>query len=333
MKSILYFIYYIKNTPKKRLKEFAEFTSTKFNKSKFSIYVDMLKSSFQYKISFLDYFYFEFADKDNNEREKWAGTGFMYEYQLKMNPNDSRDILEDKIKFLNNYSQFINRTWCDLASFDEKKELVEKILSNGSGKIVVKGSKGQVGAEVQVLDASKYNFDTLRQFMKDNDYDLLEEAVVQHDDLMKMSPSGLNTVRVITQINRTGSIEVLAARLRVSVNSPVDNMGAGNFAVALDEKTGRVISNGIYSDITKEDITKHPVTGVTIRDFQVPNWELVLQLANEAALLHPNNKSIGWDIAVLDDKVDLIEGNHNWCKLLYQLPVNKGLKSELVKFL
>jgi hypothetical protein len=26
---------------------------------------------------------------------------------------------------------------------------------------------------------------------------------------------------------------------------------------------------------------------------------------------------------------DLIEGNHDWCKLLWQLPVNRGMKSEL----
>jgi len=26
---------------------------------------------------------------------------------------------------------------------------------------------------------------------------------------------------------------------------------------------------------------------------------------------------------------DSIEGNHDWCKLVWQLPVNKGLKSML----
>ena len=29
---------------------------------------------------------------------------------------------------------------------------------------------------------------------------------------------------------------------------------------------------------------------------------------------------------------ELIEGNHDWCKLLWQLPVNKGLKHVLEKY-
>lgn len=53
------------------------------------------------------------------------------------------------------------------------------------------------------------------------------------------------------------------------------------------------------------------------------------QLAKDAALKHPHNRSIGCDIVVTVDGPGLIEGNHDWCKLVWQLPVNQGLKSLL----
>jgi hypothetical protein len=54
-------------------------------------------------------------------------------------------------------------------------------------------------------------------------------------------------------------------------------------------------------------------------------------MVRKAAVLFPENRSIGWDIAITKDGPELIEGNHNWCKLLWQLPVKQGLKKDLEK--
>ena len=92
----------------------------------------------------------------------------------------------------------------------------------------------------------------------------------QHEELNRLSPSGLNTLRVVTQINKEGGVDVIAARLRITVNSMVDNLAAGNLAAEVDLKTGKVNGAAVYSDITKEDAAIHPVTGEPIRDFKVP---------------------------------------------------------------
>ena len=333
MNRIVYFLYYLKRTPFSEFKYYLNFVSKEINKNRAYILSDIIRTSFKYNISILDYFYFQFYMKNNQERIKWGGTGFMYEYQKLMNPKKERYILEDKIQFLNIYHDFIERKWCSVEAFKQKKDIISSILNNDSNKIVVKGSKGQVGAEVNVLDSRDYNCDSLEEFMLKNDYDLLEEAVVQHSELMKLSASGLNTIRIVTQINSNGEVDILAARLRVSVNSFVDNLGAGNFAVAIDEKNGVVISDGVFSDITKVNVTNHPVTGIKLKGFKVPNWDMVIDIAKKAALFQPQNKSIGWDVAVKQDSVELIEGNHNWCKLLYQLPINKGMKKTLLNYL
>jgi len=46
----------------------------------------------------------------------------------------------------------------------------------------------------------------------------------------------------------------------------------------------------------------------------------------EAALCFPQNRSIGWDVAITSTGPQLLEANHDWCRLVWQLPVKKGLK-------
>ena len=62
----------------------------------------------------------------------------------------------------------------------------------------------------------------------------------------------------------------LATRLRITVNNSVDNLAAGNLAAEVDLHTGKVNGAAVYSDITKEEVTIHPVTGEVIVDFKVP---------------------------------------------------------------
>lgn len=75
------------------------------------------------------------------------------------------------------------------------------------------------------------------------------------------------------------------------------------------------------------------MTGVPLVGFQVPYWPEIMTLVKAAALRHPGNRSIGWDVVVTDDGPGLIEGNHDWCKLVWQLPVQQGLKPVLDRFL
>jgi hypothetical protein len=286
---------------------------------------------FRYNISILDYFYFRFFEKDNVERLKWAGTGFLYEYQLRMNPRDARTVLEDKIQFLERFAPFVRRKHADLPTLASDRDLLGELMSNPSGRLVLKGSRGQVGAEVEVVKCSDFTPEGLLDYMRDHRYDLLEEYVVQHPALMELSPSGLNTVRIFTQIHQ-GEVRFLGARFRISVNSAVDNMGAGNLAAPVNLDTGVVTGPGVYSDITKEDQDVHPVSGLRITGFALPHWKEVMDLSRRAALHEPGNRSVGWDIAITGDGPELIEGNHNWCKLLWQLPVKEGMKHELIQY-
>lgn len=312
---------------------FLKFIASKKGKSKLAIISDIVCSSLKYNISILDYFYFRFIDISKAERSNWAGTGYMYEYQLKMNPRSTREILNNKVLFYKAYKEFMKHIVADLEDLKTNSDLPKKLLNTKSEKLVFKVADGKCGAHVLIKDVNEFTFDAIIPFMQMNGYDIVEEYIIQHTALNELSPSGVNTVRVITQLDKNDNVVILGCRLRISINSKVDNLAAGNIAAPIDEERGIVIGPGVYSDITKNDAVVHPVTGIAIIGFYIPFWRETLNLAQKAALLHPQNRSIGWDIAIGENGPDLIEGNHDWCKLVYQLPVKKGLMEVLNNYL
>jgi len=332
IKRVLYLGYYLKGLDRKKLGKFLSFASRSTGISRLRLLCSAVASVFRYNISILDYFLFRFYEKPREERLLWAGTGFMFEYQKIMNPDSVRGLLEDKLSFHDRYGKYTHRGFASLSQIKEDPGLAQELIDKPAGKLVLKGSLGQAGKEISVLDSKELSPEKLGEKMKAGNFDLVEEFIVQHPDMKKLSDSGINTARLITQVNE-GTVEIVAARLRITIDSFVDNLAAGNAAAPVDPLSGKVNGPAVFSDITKSDITVHPLTGVQILDFQIPFWEEALTMVKEAALVVPGNRSVGWDVAFTSRGPLLIEGNHNWCKILWQLPVKQGLKPELEKFL
>lgn len=332
IKKILYLGYYIKQMDWKKFSLFLNYTAQHTKKNKVSILIDVVASVFIYNISILEYFQFRFFEKSKEARNLWAGTGYMYEYQLIMNPKEARLILDDKTLFYKEYHPYFVHTVADIADLKKNKSIVEKLLNTKSGKLVFKVADGKCGIAVEIKKANEFNETSLISFMENNKFDLVEEFIIQHSRLNALSPTAVNTVRIFTQLNRNNAVEILGCRLRISVNSTVDNMAAGNLAAPIDEETGIIHGPAVYSDITKSEESKHPITRIPIVGFEVPFWKETIAMVKEAALLHPQNRSIGWDIVITESGPGFIEGNHDWCKLLWQLPVKRGMKSVLESY-
>lgn len=309
----------------KKFHSFMNFASFKVGRSRVILWVEALKDSLVYNISLLEYFQFGFYKNiSSNEKERWAGTGYMYEYQKIMNPVSKRQILDDKTLFYQEYKSYFKHHVVSLKELEKDLSLAEIVLREE--KVVLKESKGKCGLGTAFFNSDDFTAESLLNKMKLKGFDLAETFIQQHKDLNRLSPSGVNTVRIFTQLTENEEVIILGCRQRISVNSPVDNLAAGNLAASVNDKTGTIDGPGVYSDITKEDQKIHPVTKVLIEGFQVPFWDECLDLVKRAALAHPENRSIGWDVIVTEEGPGLLEGNHDWCKLVWQLPVKKGLK-------
>ena len=326
MKRVLYFFYYLKELDSKKFKSFITYTRKASGRSSLSLYIELFRDSLKYNISILEYFQFHFYEINPEEKVKWAGTGYMYEYQLMMNPKESRKLLSDKALFLKEYGKFVNHAFARIEELKLKPELAKDLIEGKSDKVVLKSVDGQCGRGIQIIPVEGLTPASLVSKLEASGNDLVEEFVQQHEDLNRLSPSGLNTLRIVTQINKEGGADVIAARLRITVNNSVDNMAAGNLAAEVNLDNGKVNGPAVYSDITKGDTPTHPITGVVFNGFELPMFKESIDMVMEAALLYPQNRSIGWDVAITSNGPELIEANHDWCKLLWQLPVKKGLK-------
>lgn len=326
IRNIIYIPYYFLKTPLDVFWDNISVISKIKNQSKWSIFIDIIRCSIINSTSLMDYFLLRFYDKNKTERSAYAGTGFMYEYQLKMNPKSKRDILEDKIKFFNHFAPFIGRKWFQLSDFEKNKEEIGKLLEV-SEKIVLKDSKGQAGKEVEVI--GKLPLNELYTYMNNKGFDLIEEFVVQHKDIQELAPRGLNTIRIITQLTENNNVDIIGTILRLSIDSNTDNLSVGNAAASIDKANGVIDRKAVYGDFKKSDIDIHPISNKNIVGFKIPFWKESIELVTEAAKISNGNKSIGWDVAITEAGPILIEGNHNWGRTLWQLPVNQGLKHVL----
>ena len=332
LKRFVYLGYYLKNLDWPKLSRFQRYTKEVTHRTGPLLWLDTIQSVFQYNISIEEFYSFRFFEKPKADKQEFAGTGYMYEYQLAMNPPESRGVLEDKTQFLRLYKDYVRHPFVTLKELEADPKSAQRVLKHPSGKVVLKSSDGQCGRGIEVRDSKDFSPETLIYRLHSTGNDFVEAFVTQHRELMRLSPSGLNTVRVITQLDKNDRVHIIGTRLRITVNSAVDNLAAGNIAAPIDPETGIVTGPGVYSDITKPDEHRHPVTGVDIVGFQVPFWQETIAMCKAAALIDTRNRSIGWDVAVTDAGPELIEGNHDWCKLLWQLPVKRGLKPVLERF-
>lgn len=329
----VYLGYYIKKLKFSEFRRFLNQASKESKKGRFSLIVDAVGSIYKYNIGLMDYFFFRFYTKDIRERAKWVGTGYKYEFDLKADPKSTRKVLQNKLAFYKAYEPFIKHTYCSIDDLRKKNERAQNIIDNSTGRIVVKDSLGQCGWDIEILEAKDYDMEMLYDYMKSKGFNLAEEFIVQHDEINRLSPSGLNTIRTITMVNENGDVDILGTRMRVTVNNYVDNLASGNIACSIDLKTGKINRKGVYKDITKEEsVSHHPFTGVQFQGYQIPMWDEIIEKTKEIAAHRPENRSVGWDIALTKNGPDFIEGNHNWCEILWQIPVNQGLKHVLDRY-
>jgi hypothetical protein len=149
------------------------------------------------------------------------------------------------------------------------------------------------------------------ELSKQGDY-LIQPRLVNHPEIVDLTPGALSTVRLLTVLNEQGEPEAVNAafRMAISKSSPVDNFHAGGIAAAVDLATGTLgaaTGLGLGGDFRWHET--HPLTGGQIRGRRLPHWPEAVTLAIAAHRLIAPRVMVGWDIGFLPEGPCLIEGN------------------------
>ena len=280
--------------------------------------------------------------RPKREWKRWVGTVDMYKAQRFWNPSPHRSILSDKRRFSKHFSGLMDGRRFHFERPKDLGGLEAWIRETNSKELISKPAQGQAGRGVLVhrvsfergamlLDGTPNLERALTGLTLPR---LFEPRLENHPSINEVHSGSLNTVRVLTFRESGGRPHVFAARIRFGCGTATDNMAAGGLAAPVSLSSGTVSQVAVSTGLAgPEEHSRHPLTNVEIVGLKVPHWQAILELAKAAAERTPQTRSVGWDIAVTPQRPVLLEGNHNWCKILWQVPVNQGLRSEVEEML
>lgn len=137
---------------------------------------------------------------------------------------------------------------------------------------------------------------------------IIQELLTQNEQLSKIAPNSVNTVRVVTLLTGNNESIIISASMRFGVGSAyVDNWSAGGVAVGVDVESG--ILKKVAFDKYGNEYLSHPVSKTVFEGCDVPEWNKVAKLAIKVQKAFPYNKMLGHDIAITENGPVLIEIN------------------------
>ena len=233
-------------------------------------------------------------------------------------------LLRDKWIFNEYFKEFVSRDWLYVkdSTFEEFKAFCEK-----HDCLFIKPADSQEGKGIRLYKQSENSEVKLYDlFLALRAEATMVEECIRQNSKMCFGTRSVNTIKVTTVADSNDNVKVLKAMLRVGVgDSIMDNLSAGGAIYDIDIDGGFVSSYGYGKHGEKH--VYHPGSKNVLLGFEIPNWDKVIKCAIDAHKKIASIKIIGWDVAVTEKGVELIEGNHN----PDYLPIEYGTRGFYVK--
>ena len=210
-------------------------------------------------------------------------------------------------------------------SFDRSEEAFLDFVHACDRDIIAKTIRGFSGRGIYLPDVStdEKARAVYRELKASGEY-FAEKVYHQKGVLHDIHPYAVNTVRMLT-LNVNGEVHIMLASTRFGGSEkPVDNIHNGGMTCEVDLESGCIVGKG--RNLRGDSFVRHPMSGHIIPGTQIPRWQDVCDLVTEAAKKLPEVGYIGWDVAVSDDGICLIEGNECANVDIFQVSSQAGIK-------
>ena len=270
------------------------------DRSKIAIQSDIVRNMLKRPISFPDYRKCNYINISDEVKDECINKKEYEKFVNYMDHEPYTDIFVDKIKFNKTFKDYIGRDFIDIR--DAGAEGLAKFVQ-GKDSVFAKvtDSFGGHGIE-KIKDFS--NIEELYNKMMENKQYLVEDALIQNEVLNKINPYAVNNVRYATVV-KDGEVFIETSTLRLNTgDDPV--ISSMDVMVNVDEE-GNLISDAY--DEWFETYETHPDTGTKIKGMKLPFIPEAREMVKKAALLVPEVRYVGWDVAITESGPVLIEGN------------------------
>ena len=138
---------------------------------------------------------------------------------------------------------------------------------------------------------------------------VIEGWIIQHKDLNRLYAGAVHTVRLHTiHDGNPENIRIYGSNLSIAFKGEIANTCLNTtLSTQVDDLTGIITTDGF--DIDFNIFKEIPSSGITIRGFQLPDWDKAVDMVKRAAAIIPELGYIGWDVAFTPDGPILVEGN------------------------
>ena len=288
---------------------------------------DMLWCSLRYDMGFRDYAVWDIRLLNAKERATWMTHPKSFRITRMHNTAEGRAKLEDKRRFAREYADLLGRETIDLRDVDDVE--LGAFLARHP-KVLAKPLEGQGGGGI-TLHENVTDPTAFRAEITAAGQSIVDEFIVQHPEMSSLYPDSVNTVRMITFLDKNGpepggTVHLLAAVLRIGNGDVIDNFASGGMFTMLDED-----GVALYPGVDKQSnvYREHPATGTPIVGFRVPLYDQVRELTDKLARRTPEAPYVGWDLALTPDGPVVIEGNHN-SSVFQPKPSASGVRTGLL---
>lgn len=272
------------------------------NKSKGYVKRDMIKNFIKYGIGYTDYLKGDYINLTEDEKKTYVTTKSFYKMLKYLNDDRYIAVMRDKILFNKVFRDFIKRDFLDLrvSTVDDFKSFIK-----GKKNVFAKPPTDFGGHGIEkicVKDIKDVN--KLFEELKSKKLNLIEEEIIQHKELDKLNPYAVNSFRIVTLV-KDGKSYILANALRINIDDAVA-IGCSDAYMRLDEN-GKICSRVV--DDVANTYEYHPMAKIKFSTVKVPYVKEAFDMALKAALLVPEVRYVGWDIAFTPDGPVIMEGN------------------------
>lgn len=211
---------------------------------------------------------------------------------------------QNKVDFNKTFSDFVDRKW--LYTKDTDKDEIKTLLSLNK-ELIVKPINLLQGEGLHLICQRDDADDEISGLLQG---EFLIEELIKQSKSVSFNNRSVNTVRVYSVLDRNNEVHIIKAVLRTGVGDAIiDNYSAGGLTYAINEENGIIESLG--QDKQKRLYFVHPGTKQIMLGYQIPNWTNLIEFVKQAALVVPQVRFVGWDVAVKDDGFEMIEANHD----------------------
>lgn len=301
-----FFVRRVTSFDRERVVQFARQSARLSKAPLWWVTLDMVYCALRYEATFENYSEWDFRILSGRERSTYMTDPKSFHLSRRLNDDAVRAAFDDKIEFAGRFQRELGREWIDIRSASDDD--LAAFLSRHD-RVITKDPSGVGGNGIQIRDSADLGSAAdARRTLTDAGQVLAEQLIVQHEDMARLYPGSVNSLRVVAYRDPDDEVHILAAVLKIGNGGFIDNFSNGGMYTMLGDD-GRALHPA--SDEEGHAFAVHPSTGVEITGYQVPLFDEVKALVDTLARRVPEMPYIGWDIAITPDGPVVIEGNHN----------------------